>query len=404
MMDEERRKILIADDERANLQVLGTMLKEAYEVSVATRGEEVEALVRATRFDLILLDIVMPGMSGLEVCARLKADPDARDIPIIFITARSDAKAIEECFSAGGADYIPKPMNAPEVQARVRTQLELARERGRLSLAYRKLNEKHEELKKTQNTLVQSEKMASVGILVAGVAHEINNPTNFVHGGARNLISLTDDLKDFIFQLAGENLTPEIKDKLNEKFRPLHENLRAISDGTERIATIVHGLRAFSRMDEGDSEQASVVEGLQATLNLVRAKFKGQVDFVTDFQADPVITCWPAQLNQVFMNLAINACQAIASAQGAESAQGKLEVSTFSQDGRLAIRFRDNGPGIPEGIKSLVFDPFFTTKPVGEGTGLGLSISFGIIEKHQGTIVVDSAAEEGTAFTILLPL
>lgn len=404
-MGEAKRKILIVDDERANINLLGELLQKDYELSVAMDGREVQNLAAESGLDLILLDIVMPELDGLEACRRLKADPATRHIPVIFITASADANAIGDGFRAGAVDYISKPLNGVEVLARVRTQLELASERERLSQAYQELNEQHERLKMTQSQLLQSEKMASLGVLVAGIAHEINNPTNFVHGGARNLGNLTRSLQEFIYKLAGDELTGEIKRKLDEKFRPLQENLAAIQDGTQRIRDIVQGLRTFSRTDEEDPEFVSVVEGLAATLNLVRSKYKDQLEFIRDFKADPVLRCWPAQLNQVFMNLAINGCQAIiAGSQSEETAPGRLFVSTFVEGENFGIGFRDNGAGMSAEVKKRVFDPFFTTKPVGEGTGLGLSISYGIVEKHGGRIEVESRPGVGSTFTILLPL
>ena len=404
-MGEAKRKILIVDDERANINLLGELLQKDYELSVAMDGREVQNLATQSGLDLILLDIVMPELDGLEACRRLKADPATRHIPVIFITASADANAIGDGFRAGAVDYISKPLNGVEVLARVRTQLELASERERLSQAYQELKEQHEQLKMTQSQLLQSEKMASLGVLVAGIAHEINNPTNFVHGGARNLGNLTRNLQEFIYRLAGDELTGEIKRKLDEKFRPLQENLAAIQDGTQRIRDIVQGLRTFSRTDEEDPEFVSVVEGLAATLNLVRSKYKDQLEFIRDFKADPVLRCWPAQLNQVFMNLAINGCQAIiAGSQSEETAPGRLFVSTFVEGENFGIGFRDNGAGMSAEVKKRVFDPFFTTKPVGEGTGLGLSISYGIVEKHGGRIEVESSPGVGSTFTILLPL
>ncbi len=404
-MGEAKRKILIVDDERANINLLGELLQKDYELSVAMDGREVQNLATQSGLDLILLDIVMPELDGLEACRRLKADPATRHIPVIFITASADANAIGDGFRAGAVDYISKPLNGVEVLARVRTQLELASERERLSQAYQELKEQHEQLKMTQSQLLQSEKMASLGVLVAGIAHEINNPTNFVHGGARNLGNLTRSLQEFIYRLAGDELTGEIKRKLDEKFRPLQENLAAIQDGTQRIRDIVQGLRTFSRTDEEDPEFVSVVEGLAATLNLVRSKYKDQLEFIRDFKADPVLRCWPAQLNQVFMNLAINGCQAIiAGSQSEETAPGRLFVSTFVEGENFGIGFRDNGAGMSAEVKKRVFDPFFTTKPVGEGTGLGLSISYGIVEKHGGRIEVESSPGVGSTFTILLPL
>ncbi len=270
----------------------------------------------------------------------------------------------------------------------------------------KELEEAMYRMKETQAQLVQSEKMAGLGVLLAGVAHEINNPTSYVNNGANNLGARIDKLEEFIYRLAGDEVPPAIRKAIHEKFSPLRTNLEAIQEGTERIKTIVNDLRTFSRLEESEQQIVSIVEGLQATLTLVRANFKHQVEFLTDYRADPLLRCWPAQLNQVFMNLGVNACQAIKSRQkkSMDPFQGQLKVSTFLQGNYFLIRFEDNGCGIPEEIRQHIFEPFYTTKPAGEGTGLGLSITFNIIEQHRGSINVESQVDQGTIFTIYLPI
>ncbi len=270
----------------------------------------------------------------------------------------------------------------------------------------RKLEIQHEQLQQAQAQLVQSEKMASLGVLVAGVAHEINNPINFVHSGSNNLKNRLDQLETFIYRLAGDDVSPSIREALEEKFRPLHQNLGAIQEGSGRIKGIVQDLRTFSRLEDGEQQATSVVEGLQATLTLVHANYSDQMEFRYDFQDNPAIECWPAQLNQVFMNLAVNACQAVVNktAQCGDTSPGLLIISTFIQDNHLAVRFDDNGCGMPKELQKRIFEPFFTTKSVGDGTGLGLSISYGIVEQHHGRIEIDSEVGKGTRFTVFLPL
>jgi two-component system, NtrC family, sensor kinase len=282
----------------------------------------------------------------------------------------------------------------------------LERNRKKIIAANMALEESMDRLKKTQSQLVQSEKMAGIGTLVAGVAHEINNPINFVNSCSQSLEERTQELQAFINELMGEEPDQEIMHMFEEKFTPIFKNLSTILDGSQRIKTIVTELRTFSRLDEAEKKRVNVLEGLRSTINLTNTQYRDQVEFVYDFQADLELECWPAQLNQVFMNMIVNACQAIISKQKqtGDKISGKLTISTQVQDQSLAVRFQDTGCGIPKEIQSKLFEPFFTTKEVGEGTGMGLSISFGIVERHQGKILFESTEGEGTTFTILLPL
>ena len=282
----------------------------------------------------------------------------------------------------------------------------LERNRKKIIAINRSLEESMGHLKKTQSQLVQSEKMAGLGTLVAGVAHEINNPVNFVNSCSQSLEERTQELKTLINELMGEKPDPEIIQMFEEKFEPIFKNISTILDGSQRIKTIVTELRTFSRLDEAEQKRVKILEGLKSTINLIKTQYRDQVEFVYDFQADPELECWPAQLNQVFMNMIVNACQAIISKQKqtGDKIPGKLTVSTQIQDQSLTVRFQDTGCGIPKDIQSRLFEPFFTTKEVGEGIGMGLSISFGIVEKHRGKIMFESTVGEGTIFIILLPL
>jgi len=181
-----------------------------------------------------------------------------------------------------------------------------------------------------------------------------------------------------------------------------------ILEGTRRIKDIVADLRRFSRFDEAERKEVFLVEGLQSTLRLVKAQYYKDVEFICSFEVNPKLECMPGQLNQVFMNIIVNACQAIISRLGkglqtSNSVPGKLVIQTFLKEKMAGIRFQDNGCGMSEKTRNSIFDPFFTTKPVGEGTGLGMSISFGIIEKHKGMITVDSKEGEGTIVELFLP-
>ncbi|MDX1904974.1 MAG: PAS domain S-box protein [Thermonemataceae bacterium] len=269
------------------------------------------------------------------------------------------------------------------------------------------------QLKETQSQLVQNEKMASLGQLTAGIAHEINNPINFVYNGIDTLKISLDDLMEIMEKYSKLDDTPEHREELIEEIKELKEELdyeellqdieNLVSDvkkGAVRTMEIVKGLRVFSRLDEEERKMASIKEGLESTLILLNNKIKNRVDLKTYYdESMPDILCYPGQLNQVFMNIISNAIQAIPE----ERKDGRIEIYTENMQEHVVIRIKDNGAGMSEQVKRRIFEPFFTTKAVGVGTGLGLSITFGIIEKHGGQIYVNSEEGKGTEFVIQLP-
>lgn len=273
----------------------------------------------------------------------------------------------------------------------------------------RAVNEKHEALMAAQQQLVQSEKMSSLGGLVAGVAHEINNPANFTRLAAENLERDILRLQDFLQGLTDENSDPELLAILEQRFSRLDQQLSLIHDGTRRLSLIVGDLRSFSRLDESEAQIARPDDGLAATLNLVRAQYSDSIT-ITLQQDNPEASgfCYPAALNQVFMNLAVNACQAITERAQQEGRRdiplGALRVQTRLEGDCWLAEFHDDGNGMSELTRQRIFEPFFTTKDVGAGTGLGLSVSYGIVRKHQGEISVQSTPGQGSCFCIRLPL
>ncbi|THB66301.1 MAG: GAF domain-containing protein [Gammaproteobacteria bacterium] len=280
-----------------------------------------------------------------------------------------------------------------------------------------KLTELNEQLSQTQNQLVQQEKMASIGQLAAGVAHEINNPIGFVLSNVNTLaeyagtfISLLKEYETLVKNLASGNRDSarvsmqtirDIKKKedVDYMLEDIEELVTDSLDGMERVRSIVAGLKSFARVDtETETQQADINECIQSTLKLVWNELKYNCKVETDYGEIPEIECFPGQLNQVFMNLMVNASHAI-------EKKGLIKIKTFEGDNEnIIITITDNGSGIEKENISKLFNPFFTTKEVGKGTGLGLSISYGIIEKHNGTIDVESTVGEGTTFTIKLPI
>lgn len=274
--------------------------------------------------------------------------------------------------------------------------------------SYNHMTEAFGKLKTTQSKLVESEKMASLGILTAGVAHEINNPVNFISGGIQSLKENYDEFESLLrellvyFDTPTEDLRKKIEQRRNdlglEKLMPEIQDLfMSIRNGAKRTTEIVKGLRNFSRLDETDMKKARIEEGLDNTIVILNNRLKNRVEIVREYGETPEIMCFPGQLNQVFMNILYNAADAI-------EGKGEIRIKTWKDTDTINISIKDNGGGIPEEIQSRIFEPFFTTKAVGKGTGLGLSISYGIIEKHKGKITLNSQVGQGTEFIITLPL
>ena len=235
--------------------------------------------------------------------------------------------------------------------------------------------------------LMQSEKLKSLGQLVAGVAHELNNPIGFVHAN----LQLLDE---YIEKLVRAEEAGEDSARVREAITKL---LKRSREGTERVKKIVQDLRTFSRMDQADLQSAQLSDEIDRTIALMEPRFKGSIEVVREYQPLPEVRCYPGQLNQVFLNLLMNACDVL-------EGGGKIIVRTEPMEFGVRIEFEDTGPGISEAIRSRIFDPFFTTKEVGKGTGLGLSLSHGIIERHGGRLQVVSRPGSGAIFQIELPL
>ncbi|XZN94937.1 MAG: ATP-binding protein [Microcoleus sp.] len=274
------------------------------------------------------------------------------------------------------------------------------------------LNSTLTELKKTQTHLVQSEKMSSLGQMVAGIAHEINNPVNFIFANLPYTTKYTTDLLELVslYKQAFPEIPPEIEDfateiELDFIEEDLPQMLNSMKIGTERIRNIVLSLRNFSRLDESDKKLADIHEGIDNTLLLLSNRIKNGIYVVKHYGDLPLVECYPSQLNQVFMNLLSNAIDALFESNRRDKI---ITISTalLRENGAkfIKVAIADNGPGIPEKIKDQIFNPFFTTKPVGKGTGLGLAISYKIVvDGHGGTINISTPPGRGTEFSVKIP-
>lgn len=279
------------------------------------------------------------------------------------------------------------------------------------------LSDTLEDLKQTQSQLVASEKMASLGQLTAGIAHEINNPINFVTSNVSPLTRDVNQLLEALENIESIGLSEKSKEDKEQEIENYKEELdfdylkieinhllKGIHEGASRTAEIVKGLRVFSRLDEDDLKNADINEGLDSTLIIMNSALNSsKIKVVKEYNDIPTAECYPGKLNQVFLNIISNAIHAITKVHG-ESGEGELKISTQNRDENIYISIKDNGAGMDDNTKSKIFDPFFTTKDVGEGTGLGMSIAYNTIKKHSGDISINSKLGEGTEMIIRIPV
>lgn len=434
---EEIGTILVIDDNPTNLQVLYKALSDrGYDVLVEMDGKSGIELVKNSPPDLILLDVMMPGIDGFETCRRLQADPLTKEIPIIFMTALSDTVDKVKGLSLGAVDYISKPFQQEEVLARIKVHLKLRRLSLQLAEQNQQLEERVkqrtaklyktiEELNQTQLHLVQSEKMSAIGQLIAGIAHEINNPVGCIVGNIEEATNAIKDLTEYL-QLCQEKFhTPgsEIERKASEidlefLIEDLPKMLFSMKTGIDRIRNISTSLRTFSRADSEYKVLADIREGIDSTLMILQHRLKANnnrpaIQVIKNYGDTPLLKCYLGQLNQVFMNVLANAIDALEEANSGRtfgsfaSAPNTITITTQLSDCQqdVLIKIKDNGQGMSEQIISHIFDYSFTTKAVGKGTGIGLSISRQVVEEtHGGSLTCSSVLGEGTEFTIALHL
>jgi two-component system NtrC family sensor kinase len=406
------RRILIVDDEESICNMFAECLRENYQCVTAASADEALVHLAAGPYAVVLTDVMMPGRNGIELLREITAR--YRDTAVIMVSGVDRSQRVRDALRVGAYDYLIKPCDLDVLQMSVERALE-HRDLQRTARKYKADLEKQNaelarskaDLQRLQAQIVHSEKMAGLGQLAAGVAHELNNPAGFIYGNLDILQSYLADLKALLALYEQVTLladaAPLIESlKIQINYEKLVKDLDSIIsdclDGAVRIRDIVQNLRLFSRLDEAEVNKIDLHEGLDSTIRLLSRYYtSGRVTLHRDYGDLPLIGCYAGQLNRVWMNLLVNAAQAV-------GAEGEVSISTRLESDWVVISISDTGGGIAPDQLSRIFDPFFTTKPVGDGTGLGLSISYGIIERHGGTISVESRMGQGSTFTVKIPI
>jgi signal transduction histidine kinase len=410
-MDNESIKVLVIDDDEDDYVMTRDLIAEIrgarYQVDWISSYDTAQEAIARKEHDVYLLDYRLGERTGLELLQEAVAN--GCKAPMILLTGQGDREVDLAAMKAGASDYLVKGnINANILERSMRYAMEHKAAHDALHKSREELNKTYEELKAAQSSLQQQEKMASIGQLAAGVAHEINNPIGFVMSNLRSLQKYAKKLKEYV-ELHSDtamHLPPEKAAALKEAAKVLQIDflcrdidslINESLDGAERIKKIVQDLKSFSHIDEAECMMSDINAGLESTLNIVWNELKYKAVIKKDYGAIPMTFCNIGKLNQVFMNILLNGAQAI-------EHLGEIGIKTWEQGGSIYIAISDTGSGIPAEKKSRIFEPFYTTKEVGKGTGLGLSIAYDIVKKHNGEIIIDSELGKGSTFTIKIPV
>ena len=407
-----RERILIVDDEEIVQNLFASFLSDQYICETAASCDEALVHLASNTYGLVLSDIQMPGRNGVELLREIRQHYP--DTAVIMVSGVGRPQRIRDTLQIGAVDYLTKPCELEVLGLSVQRALErrnlvlAARsyradlERQNVELAARKA-----QLERLQAEIVHSEKMAGLGRLAAGIAHELNNPAGFIYGNINLISSYLGRLESLLSMYERVSLSAAEATEVNLKKKEigydallpdLHSMIADCAEGAERIRDVVQNLRTFSRLDEAEFKKVDLHASIEATIRLLSRYYgTGRIRLVKEYGPIPPVNCYAGQLNQVWTNLLINAAQAI-------EGDGEVTISTLVEGNSVSVAIADTGCGIGPDELPKLFDPFFTTKPVGEGTGLGLSITYGIIERHGGTIGVESVLGNGTKFRVSIPI
>ncbi|MBD2496112.1 ATP-binding protein [Nostoc sp. FACHB-280] len=413
-------KILLIDDQAIFGEAINRMIAKETDITCNYVSNPSQALQSAIALEptVILLDLIMPDMDGLMLLRWFRSHPSTQEVPIIMLSSKEEPILKAEAFAAGANDYLIKLPDAIELIARVRYHSKaynnfkaLSTATATAKLQAQELENTLHKLQTTQVQLIQTEKMSSLGRMVAGLAHEINNPVSFIHGNFNYLNEHIHTILRLVelYQKEYPEAEQLIQDKIGdidldfivEDFQKILSSMRV---GTDRIKDIILSLRNFARLDQADRKAVNIHEGIESTLSLLNHRLKQEIEIVKEYSTLPLVECYAAQLNQVFSNIINNAIDTLLESKNSENPKQIIIKTEATDTETIKVRIIDNGSGIEPEIQSKIFDPFFTTKPVNKGTGLGLATSYQIIESHHGNISVKSEPDKGSEFIIEIPV
>lgn len=396
-------RILVAEDDPASRKVLTLILQRSgHEIVAVTDGTEAWTAMQCPDAPQIaIIDWMMPGIDGIELCQRIRAHAGETYVYIVLQTAKDRQEDIDAGFAAGVDDYLVKPLDKRQLLQRVRVAERVIRYEERLSQSKKDLvryASQMESLAKERATqLVHSDRMATLGLLAAGIAHEINNPATFISGNAQTMTRAWDVVAK---QLANAQPEAGADSQLAFILEEFPAMLAGVRRGVDRISKIVSGLKSYARVDCSQKTAFDIHAAIEAAHQLCHNSLKYHIEVeVSVPELLPAVIGTEQQIEQVLVNLITNAADAMEAQE-----RGRLRIEAEERDGMMRVSVQDNGPGIPQEIIDKLFNPFFTTKDPGKGTGLGLSISKGIIEEHQGELTVENTRPRGVRFTFTLPI
>lgn len=409
-------KILIVDDEFVSRMTLQNLLASLGECTTVESGEDALMVALSDNPpDLILLDILMPGIDGFEVCKRLKAASQTKDVPVIFLSANTEVEDKTRGIELGAVDYITKPFHKAEVKARVRAHLSIKKMREdlrekniTLERQVDEIKEKTELLREKDLQLIEMDRISGIGTLAAGIAHEINNPLGFLKSTLGTLNKNVDKMRDALGYWKDKPATDPLVQgylehvaaiSLDRVVNSIDEKFDRADRGLTRIMDIVNSLKRFSGIDMEPMAQIDINNSITEILKVAPNQEEKKVDIVTQLRKLPLIECAPYEINQCLLQLLKNAFDAL-------NNEGTIKITSEwrHEDAQIVIRIIDSGRGMSPEVLRQAFNPFFTTKPVGSGTGVGLSLTERIIKRYGGMIQLESTEDRGTTATIKLPV
>lgn len=416
----DKATVILIDDQLIIGEAVCRIISSHSDISFHYISDPTQAIQKAIALSptVILLDMIMPDMDGIMLLRWFRSHPATRDIPIVMLSSKEEAKLKADAFAEGANDYLIKLPDPIELIARIRYHSKAYNNLKALTnttinaqLQTQKLEHTVKQLQTAQVQLIQTEKMSGLGRMVAGLAHEINNPINFINGNFKHIDNYIESLVELInlYQQECPELTVALQEKItdiNLEFilEDIPKVLASMKLGTERISEIVLSLRNFSRLDQAGKKTVNIHEGIESTLLFLKHRIRQEIQITREYGDLPLIECYPAELNQVFMNILSNAIDAVLEQHDKSQEKQILIKTEITESHRAKITVIDSGIGIKTETQNKIFDPFFTTKPVNKGTGLGLSISYQIIKDHQGEITVKSELGHGAEFVIEIPV